>query len=224
MDELHEGSLADVAQKAAQGIVIVCRKDQRLPPGQPGLPATADVRTAMSLGWKIQRATAEGTVVEKDGKVAALVNEMAAISPWDETVTDVSHRLEALGWQPIVAWNGAERGVQDLDRLLTAHSLSSSPSPFRKIAEEFELRGPPPRDGGPGPGGRFETIEPGATDHREAPLPDDVGLAAESLDNRQSGAGNSAGNSNGRSLWSGRERLARGRSLRRARGRRRGAT
>jgi hypothetical protein len=184
MDELHEAGLAEAAQKAARGVIVLCREDRRPPPAQSGLPATADVRTALSLGWKIQRATAEGTVVEKDGKVAALVNETAAISPWDETVTDVSHRLEALGWQPIVAWNSAERGVPDLDRLLTAHSLSSSPSPFRKIAEEFELRGPPPQDGGPGPGdgGRFETIEPGAMVHREAPLADDAGLAAESLD------------------------------------------
>jgi hypothetical protein len=184
MDELHEDDLAGVAQKAAHGTVILCRKDQRPPPAQPGLPAAADVQTALSLGWKIQRATAEGTVVEKDGKVAALVNETAAISPWDETVTDVSRRLEALGWQPIVAWNGAERSGPDLDRLLTAHSLSSSPSPFRKIAEEFDLRGPPPQGGGPDPGdsGRFETIEPGAIDHREAPIADDMDLAAESLD------------------------------------------
>jgi hypothetical protein len=42
------------------------------------------------LGWKIQRATTEGTVLEKDGKVATLVSETAAISPWDETVTDIS--------------------------------------------------------------------------------------------------------------------------------------
>ena len=184
MDELHEENLAEAAQKAARGVIVLCREDRRPPPAQPGLPATADVRTALSLGWKIQRATAEGTVVEKDGKVAALVNEMAAISPWDETVTDVSHRLVALGWQPIVAWNGAERGAPDLDRLLTAHSLSSSPSPFRKIAEEFELRGPPPQDGGPGPGdgGRVETIEPGAMDYREPTLADDAGLPAESLD------------------------------------------
>jgi hypothetical protein len=183
MDEIHEGGLADVAQKAAHGIVILCRKDQRPPPAQPGLHAAADARTALSLGWKIQRATAEGTVVEKDGKVAALVNEMAAISQNDETVTDISRRLEALGWQPIVAWNGAERRGADLDSLLTAHSLPSVPSPFRKIAEEFDLRTPPPHGGGRGSDDDARSeIQPGKI--KDGALPQhggDAPLAAETL-------------------------------------------
>jgi hypothetical protein len=183
MDELHEGSLADVAQKAAHGIVILCRKDQRSPPARSGLHAVADVRTALSLGWKIQRATTEGTVLEKGGKLAALVSETAAISPWDETVTDVWRRLESLGWQPIVAWNGAERSEPDLDRLLTAHSMPSTPSQFRKAAEEFDLRAPPPQGGGPGPGSgvRSETktgnVENGGSPHPAG----DMTLAAETV-------------------------------------------
>jgi hypothetical protein len=146
--ELHNDGLAEVAQKAAQGLVILCQKDFRALPAPPDLPAAADAQMAMSLGWNIQRVAAEGAVLEKDGKVAALVNETAAISPWGETVTDVSIRLEALGWQPVVAWNGAERTGPDLARLLTAHSLPFGPSPFRKIAEEFDLRAPPPPEGG----------------------------------------------------------------------------
>jgi hypothetical protein len=183
MDELHEGDLAAVAEKAGHGIVVLCRKDERPPPAQPGWPAAADARTALALGWKIQRAATEGTVLEKDGKVAALVNETAAMSPWDESLADVSHRLEALGWQPIVAWNGAERSRPDLDRLLTAHSLPSGPSPFRKIAEEFDLRAPPPHGGGPGPRAdvRSETelgnIEDGGTPHPGS----DMALGAETL-------------------------------------------
>jgi hypothetical protein len=181
MDELHEDGLAAVAEKAGHGIVVFCRKDERPPPAQRGLPAAADARTALALGWKIQRAATEGTVLEKDGKIAALVNEPAAMSPWDETVTDVSHRLEALGWQPIVAWNGTERSRPDLDRLLTAHSVPSAPSPFRKIAEEFDLRAPPPQGGGPGGDVRSET-EPGDVEDGGFSHPgSDVGLAAETL-------------------------------------------
>jgi hypothetical protein len=184
MDELHEGDLAAVAEKAERGIVVLCQKDERPPLAQPAPPAAADAQAALALGWKVSRAATEGTVIEKDGKVAVLVNETAAISPWDETVTDVSRRLESLGWEPIVAWNGAERSQPDLDRLLTAHSLPSAPSPFRKIAEEFDLRAPPPKGGGPGSGDddRSETIEPGIIEDRESPHAGaDMSQAAESL-------------------------------------------
>jgi hypothetical protein len=181
VEELHEAELARAAQTATRGVIVLCREDRRIPPAQSSLPAAADVQTAQSLGWSIQRSTAEGTVVEKDGKIAVLVNETAAILPWDETVTDVSRRLESLGWQPIVAWRGAERSRPDLDRLLTTHSFSYSPSPFRRIAEEFDLRAPPPQDGGPGPGNnsRSETkpghVEGGASLH----LGGDTTLAVE---------------------------------------------
>ena len=183
MDELHEANLAEAAQKAARGVIVLCREDRRPPPAQPGLPAVADVRTALSLGWKIQRATTEGTVLEKGGKLAALVSETAAISPRDEAVTDISLRLESLGWQPIVAWNGAERSQSDLDRLLTAHSMPSAPTPFRKIAEEFDLRAPPPQGGGPGPGSDWHSetkssnVEGGGSPHPVGAMP----LAAETV-------------------------------------------
>jgi hypothetical protein len=184
IEELREGDLAAVAENAKHGIVVLCRKDERPPPAHPSTPAVADVQTAVALGWKISRAATEGTVVEKDGKVAALISEAAAISPQDETVTDVSRRLGSLGWHPIVVWNAAERSPPHLEQLLAKHSLSPAPSQFRKIAEEFDLRGPPPNGGGPGSDEdcRSETVEAGIIEGRESPhAGGEIRIAAESL-------------------------------------------
>jgi hypothetical protein len=148
MDELRDADLAAIAEKACRGIVVLCRADGRSPASQTSAAQTADVKSAQSLGWNISRSTIEGTVIEKGGRLAALIGEAIAVSPWDETVADVSRRLEALGWHPIVSWNGTERSSRDLEDLLASHSVSATPSPFRKIAEDFDLRSPPLPPGG----------------------------------------------------------------------------
>ncbi|MGH3025986.1 MAG: hypothetical protein ACRDLR_06035, partial [Gaiellaceae bacterium] len=169
-DELHDANLAGIAQRAIHGVVILCRKDLRSASSPAEPPQSADARAAQLLGWKISRAATEGTVLEKDGRAAVLVEERAHISAHDETVADVSRRLKALGWAPVVSWSGIERSPEDLSRLLAAHSRPLAPNHFRSVAEAFDLRGPPPDGGGSGPDfdERGDT-EPEATESGEAP-------------------------------------------------------
>lgn len=169
-DELHDADLAGVAQKAIHGVVVVCRKDLRTASGPADLSQSADAQAAQSLGWKISRATTEGTVLEKDGRAAILVDERALISAHDETVADVLRRLRSLGWDPLVSWSEAERSRADLAELLAAHSRPLAANRFRRIAEAFDLRDPAPHGGGPGPGGNGpRDAEQGTTDGGQAP-------------------------------------------------------
>ncbi|MBR1217496.1 hypothetical protein JQ557_05830 [Bradyrhizobium sp. U87765 SZCCT0131] len=169
-DKLHDADLAGVAQRAAHGVVILCRKDLRSASSPAEPPQSADAQAAQSLGWKISRAATEGTVLDKGGRTAVLVEEKAHISAHDETVADVSQRLKALGWAPVISWSGTERGPEDLSRLLAAHSRPLAPNRFRSVAEALDLRGPPPDGGGHGPD--FDErgdAEPEATEVGEAP-------------------------------------------------------
>lgn len=173
-DELHDADLADIAQRAVHGVVILCRNDLRSASSQAELQQSADARAAQSLGWKISRAATEGTVLEKDGRAAVLVEERAHLSAHDETVADVSRRLKALGWAPVISWSGTERSPEDLSQLLAASSRPLAPNRFRSVAEAFDLRGPPPDGGGPGPDfdergdAESEATEVGEARHHEA--------------------------------------------------------
>lgn len=149
-DELNGADLASVAQTAEHEVVVLCRRDARPAPEPTGLAPNADVLAARNLGWTVSRSTAEGTVLEKDGRATVIVDERAVVSSLDETVADVVRRLTSLGWDPIVCWNGAERSPADLLQLLGARSRPRSADPLRKSAEEFDLKSPPPA-GGPGP-------------------------------------------------------------------------
>ncbi|QQO33159.1 hypothetical protein JJC00_32250 [Bradyrhizobium diazoefficiens] len=150
-DELRDADLTAAAENAAQGVVALCRADGRSPTASIEQSPTADVKSAQALGWSISRSTIEGTVVEKDGRLTALLNEAVAASPRDETIADVCRRLEILGWRPVVVWNGAERSSHDLGNLLATHSVATAPNPIRKIVDEFDLHDPSPSGGGSSP-------------------------------------------------------------------------
>lgn len=177
-DELNDSDVSAAAENAAQGVVVLCRTDIRLPPASMEQGATADVKSAQALGWRVSRATIEGTVVEKDGRLAALLNEPVATSPRDETIPDVLRRLEMLGWRPIVMWNGAERSSHDLGHLLATHSVASAPSSVRKIVEEFDLRDPPPSGGGSPPDRGDERSEAAEPSEAAATTPLPIGITA----------------------------------------------
>jgi hypothetical protein len=153
VDELRDADVSAFAEKARQGIAVLCRSNRRSPPANQDTDPEPDIKSAESLGWLISRAAIDGTVLEKDGRSVALIREPIAISPGDETVADVATRLTALGWRPVVLWRGAERAPRDLENLLIGHSVPTVTSPFRKIAETFSLADPQPSGAnGPKPG------------------------------------------------------------------------
>jgi hypothetical protein len=144
VDELRDADVSAFAEKARQGIAVLCRSNRRSPPANQDTGPEPDIKSAESLGWLISRAAIDGTVLEKDGRSVALIREPIAISPRDETVADVATRLTALGWRPVALWRGAERAPHDLENLLIGHSVPTGTSPFRKIAETFSLADPQP--------------------------------------------------------------------------------
>ena len=144
VDELRDADVSAFAEKARQGIAVLCRSNRRSPPANQDPGPEPDIKSAESLGWLISRTAIDGTVLEKDGRSVALIREPIAISPGDETVADVATRLTALGWRPVVLWRGTERAPHDLENLLIGHSVPTATSPFRKIAETFSLADPQP--------------------------------------------------------------------------------
>ena len=171
VDELRDADVSAFAEKARQGIAVLCRSNRRSPPvNQDTAGPEPDIESAEQFGWLISRATIDGTVLEKDGRSVALIREPVAISPGDETVADVATRLTALGWRPVVLWRGAERAPQDLENLLMGHSVPTGPSPFRKIAETFSLADPqPPGANGPMPG-IDDGVQPAAEELEESAI------------------------------------------------------
>jgi hypothetical protein len=184
-DTAHDADLSDAAANARSGIVVFCRTSELGEPVPANPRITADIKAALELGWTVNRSTSEGTVLEKDGRLALFVYEATAVSPRDETVVDISRRLEGLGWRPIVTWNGAERSVGELEQLLAAHAIAAAPSSALRIIGEFDPHRLPPTDGPPkgsdgptpGAGAPPETVAPhvaasttypseGATDRR----------------------------------------------------------
>ena len=139
-DELTDAGVLGLAKRAREGIFILCRRDMRRPVSPPERSLPEDAITARSLGWGIKRASAEGVVLEKDGRAVALVDEPVALTGSEDLVIDVVDRLSALGWCPLVAWRDAPRDPDGLQRLLARHSLSlDGEDAFRAVAEFFGL-------------------------------------------------------------------------------------
>jgi hypothetical protein len=168
VDELRDADVSAFAEKARQGIAVLCRTNRRSPPANQDRGPEPDIESAEQLGWLISRATIDGTVLERDGRSVALIREPVAIWPGDETVADVTTRLTALGWRPVVLWRGAERAPQELENLLMGHAVPTGTSPFRKIAETFSLAEPQPVGAnGPEPG-IDDAVQPAAEELKQS--------------------------------------------------------
>jgi hypothetical protein len=168
VDELQDADVSAFAEKARQGIAVLCRSNRRSPPVNQETGPEPDIESAEQLGWLISRATIDGTVLEKDGRSVALIREPIAISPGDETVADVASRLTALGWRPVVLWRGAERAPHDLENVLIGHSVPTGTSPFRKIAETFSLADPQPIGANGGEPGSDDGVQPPAEELQQS--------------------------------------------------------
>ncbi len=122
-DELHNADLARLATSARGGVVVLCRRDLRQREPAPEWPLPADAITAQTLGWRINRVCAEGVLLEKSGRCAALVREPTTLTGSEQLVTDVVGHLSLLGWRPLVAWRDTPRDPAQLDKLLESHSV-----------------------------------------------------------------------------------------------------
>jgi hypothetical protein len=161
----HEGApalliaSADIAEEKqarrlldfADGVVVLCRS-WRVDPDDVVL-LSADARAALQLGWRVRKTFADGLLLEKDGRVAALVNEPQGELATDEVIVDLTRRMETRGWSPIVCWRDAPRDPAELARLIQGRSTAlDKNAAVAKVVRQFVLSpsspvpGPPPND------------------------------------------------------------------------------
>jgi hypothetical protein len=135
----------------ADGVVVLCRS-WRVDPDDVVL-LSADARAALQLGWRVRKTFADGFLLEKDGRVAALVNEPQGELATDEVIVDLTRRMETRGWSPIVCWRDASRDPAELARLIQGRSTAlDKNAAVAKVVRQFVLSpsspvpGPPPND------------------------------------------------------------------------------
>jgi hypothetical protein len=124
------------------GVVILCRS--WCSDADPDAPLSADVPTALSLGWRVRKAFADGVLLEKDDRVAALVNEPESTLPTNELVVDLVRRMQMRDWSPVVCWRDAPRDPAELGPLLEARATAlDRRAAVVKLVREFNLSPPP---------------------------------------------------------------------------------
>jgi hypothetical protein len=84
-------------------------------------------------------------LLEKDGRVAALVNQPQGELPTDEVIIDLIRRVETRGWSPIVCWRDAPRDPAEVARLLQGRSTAlDKNAAVAKVVRQFVLSPPRP--------------------------------------------------------------------------------
>jgi hypothetical protein len=142
-DKAEEKQVRRLLDFALDGVVVLCRS--WCPDPDVATPLSADARAALHLGWRVRKSFADGLLLEKDGRVAVLVNEPQGELPTDELVIDLIRRVEARGWSPIVCWRDAPRDPANLARLLQGRSTALVKNEaITKLVRQFVLSPPPP--------------------------------------------------------------------------------
>lgn len=167
--DLRDEHVPPLARHAKKGVIVLCHSDQRT-----RIEHAAETKAALqaeSLGWQVLRSALEGTIVEKDGRAAVIVEEPQVIDEGtDASVADTTTRLAEMGWRPVVDWAGSEREAGDLARLLEERAVSRD-SRLVSIIQSFDLTPPPasPHDAPPD-GGR--SADPASTESPPAAAPE----------------------------------------------------
>jgi hypothetical protein len=152
LDTAEEKQVRRLLDFALDGVVVLCRSWR--PDSDVVAPLSADARAALHFGWRVRKTFVDGLVLEKDGRVAALVNEPQGELPTDELIIDLIRRVETLGWSPIVCWRDAPRDPAELARLLHGRSTAlDKNTAVAKVVRQFVLSPPrqPEDRGGPVP-------------------------------------------------------------------------
>jgi hypothetical protein len=174
-DTAEEKQLGRLLDFARDGVVVLCRSWR--PDADPEAPLSVDARAALSLGWRVRKTFADGVLLEKDGRVAALVNEPESALPTNELIVDLVRRMEVRGWSPVVCWRDAPRDPAELKGLLEARAAAlDCHSAVVSLVREFDPSDPCAANG-PAPAGAQET-GPLAADPDENDRPDEPTEAA----------------------------------------------
>lgn len=130
-----------LARQAKKGVIVLCHSDQRT-----RIEHAAETKAALqaeSLGWQVLRSALEGTIVEKGGRAAVIVEEPQVIDEGtDASVADTTTRLAEMGWRPVVDWAGSEREPGDLARLLEERAVSRD-NRLVSMIQSLDLTPPP---------------------------------------------------------------------------------
>ena len=137
-DTAEEKQVRRLLDFALDGVVVLCRSWR--PDSDVVARLSADARAALHLGWRVRKTFADGLLLEKDGRVAALVNEPQGELPTDEVIIDLIRRMETRGWSPIVCWRDAPRDPAELARLLQGRSTAlDKNAAVAKVVRQFVL-------------------------------------------------------------------------------------
>ena len=142
-DTAEERQVRRLLDFALDGVVVLCRSWR--PDSDVVAPLSADARAALHLGWRVRKTFADGLLLEKDGRVAALVNEPQGELPTDEVIIDLIRRVETRGWSPIVCWRDAPRDPAEVARILQGRSTAlDKNAAVAKVVRQFVLSPPRP--------------------------------------------------------------------------------
>jgi hypothetical protein len=171
-EEKRVGRLLDFAH---DGVVVLCRSWR--PDGDLEAPLSEDARAALFMGWRVHKTFADGVLLEKDGRVAALVNEPESALPTSELIVDLVRRMQSRGWSPVVCWRDAPRDPAELGRLLEARAAArDQQTAVVNCVRGFDPSPPPPVPDPPDDDGIEKLPEVGsiapATSEPSADLPE----------------------------------------------------
>ena len=146
-EQFRDADVPSLARLARKGLIVLCRLDLRSGHGdkQP-IAATEGIALAESFGWRVARSAIEGTIVEKDGRRAVVLEEPLMMDERDGTVADTVNRLAEMGWRPIVVWHGQDRERDEYVKLLDENAIRTNVQ-VRSLVESFDLSAPPPTSG-----------------------------------------------------------------------------
>jgi hypothetical protein len=142
-DTAEEKQVCRLLDFVRDGVVVLYRSWH----SEPDLraPLSADARAALSLGWCVLKTFTDGVLLEKDGRVVALINEPESAMQSNDLVVDLVRRMEARGWSPVVCWRDAPRNPAELGRLLEARATAlERHAAVVNLVRKFDLSPPPP--------------------------------------------------------------------------------
>ncbi|WP_298254980.1 DrmE family protein [Bradyrhizobium sp.] len=155
--ELTDENLPPLARRAKKGLIVLCHSDQR-----NRLERKAETKAAIqaeSLGWQVLQSALEGTVIEKGGRVAVIVEEPRVLDDrTDATVAYTTTRLAEMGWRPVVDWVGTERDPDEYARLLEERAIGRD-NRLLSIVRAFDPSPPPVEPDDTPPDGTRRDVE-----------------------------------------------------------------
>ncbi len=122
-DDVDAAAVGRACDVSRDGVVVLCRTCGWVPPDLGAVrrpPPGAE-------GWTVVADVAEGMILVRGGKSAAIVREPSWNDPGAETVAGRVGRMRDLGWDPVVEWAGRPRAPGELAALLESTGVAPDP-------------------------------------------------------------------------------------------------